>query len=161
MNSEKHKGFRYQRGAETVEFMFTLLLFLFVFFMIVEFAIVTYDRGTINNAAREGSRQASLYWVDPALFDPETPLENQRLKRSMVDTVMTWAEQILIDPASAGLDLTLQVNGADMTGATVSVDSTTAVSVDIGYDHQYIGLQSFGASSAGLTLATQSGAGVE
>jgi Flp pilus assembly protein TadG len=161
MVSVRRRGFRHQQGAETVEFMLTLLLFLFVFFMIVEFAIVTYDRGTINNAAREGARQASLYWIDPVLFDPETPLENQRLKRSMVDTVMTWAEQILIDPASAGLDLTLQVDGADMAGSSVSVGSSSTVSVDIGYGHQYIGLQSFGATSAGLTLSTQSGAGVE
>ena len=54
---------RRQQGAETVEFMITLLLFFAVFLMIIEFAIVTYDRGTINNAVREGSRQASLYWV--------------------------------------------------------------------------------------------------
>jgi len=160
---------RYQRGAETIEFMLTLLLFMFVFFMIVDFAVVTYDRGTINNSARDGSRQASLFWVDPVCFDPETPLENQRFKPDMVTSLVTWVEQnLMIDPARAGLNATLQVNSANINiDASCSngiddvvVTESDIVAVNITYPHQYIGLSSFFSSPA-PTLNTVSSAGVE
>ena len=160
---------RYQRGAETVEFMLTLLLFLFVFFMIIEFAVVTYDRGTLNNAARMGSRQASLYWADPICFDTLKPLENQRMKPLMVTSVMTWTDQnVLIDPASTGLNSVLQVNGANMTldaDCANGIDDVIVLPPDIvsvGIDHAYqsIGLAGF-VSAFAPTLGSFSSAGVE
>jgi len=151
---------RYQNGAETVEFAVTLLFFFIVFFMIIDFAIAMYDRGTMVNAARDGSRQGSLYWVDPVLFDPLTPLQNQRLKRSMVDTVVTWNENLLIDPGGSGLTADLQINMTSMTGATAIVTTNDLVSVGINYPHQYIGLTGL-LGVSGLTLTTQSAQGIE
>jgi Flp pilus assembly protein TadG len=155
------RGREGQSGAETVEFMLTFLLFMLVFFMIVDFAIALYDRGAINNAVREGSRQASLYWVDPDLFDPETPDQNQLLRKTMVTSVMTWAENnLLIDPTSAGLNLTLQINAVDMATATESVSDGDLVSVSLQYPHSYIGLSAL-AGTSDPTLASQSAMGVE
>ena len=163
MNIPLVKSRRHQKGAETVEFALTLLLFLLVFFMIVDFAIAMYDRGTIINAARDGTRQASLYWVDPVLFDPETPSQNQRLKRAMVDTVMTWTENnLLIDPGGAGLTATLQINATTVTSATepVFVSTDDLVSVNVNYPHEFLGLVSLtGVSNP--TLVSQSAMGVE
>jgi hypothetical protein len=153
------RGKRRQHGAETVEFMLTLFLFLFVFVMIIDIAITLYDRGSIINASREGTRQASLYWVDPDLFDPTTPLSNQLLKRSMVDSVMTWTEDnLLIDPQDAGLTMTLQINGTDMPGATAHISTSDVVSVDIAYPHSYILLTGFsGVAAPSLTSRTALG----
>jgi hypothetical protein len=152
---------RKQRGAETVEFMLTLFLFLFVFVMIIDVAVAMYDRGTIINASREGARQASLYWVDPLIFDPTTPELNQLLKRSMVDSVMTWTEaNLLIDPEDAGLTMALQINALDMPGATAHVSSSDVVSVDILYPHSYILLTGF-SGVAGPSLRSITALGVE
>lgn len=152
---------RYQRGAETVEFMVTFLLFVLVMFLIVDFAITVYDRGTVVNAAREGNRQASLFWIDPVLFDPLDPTQNQRFKRSMVDTVMTWTENnLLIDPNMSGINLTLQINNANMTTPTQTVSEGDVVSVDLQYGHNYIGLGVL-AGATDPVLTSQSGLGVE
>jgi hypothetical protein len=152
---------RRQRGAETVEFMLTLFLFLFVFVMIIDVAVAMYDRGTIINASREGARQASLYWVDPQIFDPTTPELNQLLKRSMVDSVMAWTtNNLLIDPQNAGLTMVLQINASDMLGATAHVSTSDVVSVDILYPHSYILLTGF-SGVAGPSLRSITALGVE
>ena len=141
---------RRQQGAETVEFMITLLLFFAVFLMIIEFAIVTYDRGTINNAVREGSRQASLYWVDPALYDPFAP-----------DSVFTWMhDNLLIDPGGSGVTVALNVNGGDLAFGTQAVNADSQVTVNASYTHQFIALHGLLSASA-FTLNSTSGAGVE
>jgi len=155
------KSRRSQRGAETVEFLVTFVFIVLVMFMIVDFAITVYDRGAVVNAAREGNRQASLYWVDPPLWDNLTPNQNQRLKRSMVDTIMTWTEtNLLIDPDSSGLNLTLQINDTDMSGATQVVSPDDLVNVGIQYAHNYIGLTAL-AGATDPILTTQTGLGVE
>jgi hypothetical protein len=132
-------GRQRQRGAETVEFMLTLLLFLLVFFMIIDFAITMYNRGTVINASREGARQASLFWVDPLLFDPTTPESNQLLKRSMVESVMTWTEtNLLIDPQAVGQTMTLRLNAVEMIDPTHPVSYTDLVSVDVSHPHSFL-----------------------
>ena len=134
-----------QRGAETVEFMLTLLLFLFVFVMIIDIAVAMYDRGAVINASREGARQASLYWVDPELFDPTTPESNQLLKRAMVDSIMTWTEDsLLIDPQDTGLNMTLEITPAPLIKDGYPIISTTnVVRVGVNYPHSYILLTGF------------------
>jgi hypothetical protein len=132
---------RRQQGAETVEFLFTLLLFLFIFFLIIDIAILIYNRGAIINASHEGARQASLYWVDPLLFDPTTPEFNQQLKRSVVDSVMSWTEtNLLIDPENIGLTISLQINASAMINPVEYVSTTDTVSVDVLYSHSYLTL---------------------
>ncbi len=152
---------RTQQGAETIEFMITFLLFLLVFFMIIDFAIALYNRGTVINASREGGRQASLFWVDPDLFDPTTPEQNQRLKRAMPDSVMSWtASNLLIDPDRGGLAMTLRINGTEMLGATQQVSSVDQVSVDVTYPHNYLVISAF-AGVTGLPLTSSFTLGVE
>lgn len=150
-----------QQGAETVEMLITFPLFLLVFIMIIDFAITVYDRGTLIDASRVGSRQASLYWVDPALSDPETPEQNQLLKRLMVESVMTWSEtRLLVDPADAGVSMTLKVNAVSMNSSTEAVSAGDVVSVGITYPHSYIGLSNLTGVS-GPSLTAQTGQGVE
>ncbi|MEJ2692312.1 MAG: TadE/TadG family type IV pilus assembly protein [Candidatus Thiodiazotropha sp.] len=152
---------RRQRGAETVEFMLTLFLFLFVFVMIIDIAITMYDRGAVINASREGARQASLYWVDPQIFDPTTPELNQLLKRSMVDSVMSWTEDtLLIDPQDAGLMTSLRINASEMLGATEHISTSDVVSVDISYPHSFVLLTAF-SGVAGPLLRSRTDLGVE
>jgi hypothetical protein len=154
-------GKKKQRGVETVEFMLTLLLFLLVFFLIVDIAIALYNRGAIVNASREGARQASLFWVDPLLFDPTTPSQNQLLKRSMVDSVMTWTEtSLLVDPEAAGLTMTLQVNAMEMLDPTQPVSSTDVASVDISFPHSYLVVTAL-TGVAGPNLSSAETLGVE
>jgi hypothetical protein len=112
--------------------------------MIIDIAIAVYNRGTVINASREGARQASLYWVDPLLFNPSTPEQNQLLKRSMVDSVMSWTEtNLLVDPEAIGLTVTLQINSLNMLLPVEYVSTDDVVSVAILYPHSYLGLLSF------------------
>jgi hypothetical protein len=144
-----------QRGAETVEFMLTLLLFLFVFFLIVDAAIALYNRGVIVNTSRDGARQASLYWVDPMLFDPATPNQNQLLKRSMVDSVMDWTElNLLIDPNAMGLTVTLNINDVVVSNATQPVSSTDVASVEISYPHSFLGITALSGVEGPFLIST-------
>jgi hypothetical protein len=154
-------GRQRQRGAETVEFLLTFLLFMLVFFMIVDLAIALYNRGTVINASREGARQASLFWVDPLLFDPTTPESNQLLKRSMVESVMTWTEtNLLIDPQAAGQTMTLRLNAVEMVDPTHPVSSTDQVSVDVSHPHSFIVITPL-TGVAGPNLASTETLGVE
>jgi hypothetical protein len=135
--------------------MITLLLFLLLFFMIIEVAIVVYNRGTVINASREGARQGSLYWVDPSLFAPTTPELNQRLKRSMVDSVMSWAQtNLLIDPGNSGLSMTLQINFSDMLNPVEHISTNDTVTVAIDYPHRYIVLSGLSGTEAPLISAS-------
>ncbi|MCU7917867.1 MAG: pilus assembly protein [Candidatus Thiodiazotropha sp. (ex Dulcina madagascariensis)] len=154
-------GKQRHRGAETVEFMLTLLLFLLVFFLIVDAAIALYNRGTIINASREGARQASLFWVDPLLFDPTTPELNQLLKRSMVDSVINWTESnLLIDQEAVGLTMTLRINTVEMVNPTQHVSSTDVASVDISYPHSYLVISTLSGVD-GPSLASTTACSVE
>jgi hypothetical protein len=127
--------------VETVEFMLTLLLFLLVFFLIVDIAIAMYNRGAVINASREGARQASLFWIDPLLFDPTTPNQNQLFKRAMVDSVMTWTESnLLIDPDAIGLTVTLSINAVEVVNPTQPVSSTDVARVEVSYPHSFLAI---------------------
>jgi Flp pilus assembly protein TadG len=150
-----------QRGAETIEFLLTFLLFLLVFFLIVDMAIAFYNRGTVINATREGARQASLFWIDPALFNPLTPASNQLLKRAMVETVMSSTEtNLLIDPEAAGLTMTLQVNAVEMINPTQPVSSNDLARVDVGFPHSYLMITAM-TGVEGPNLASTETLGVE
>jgi Flp pilus assembly protein TadG len=49
-----------EKGASAVEFALILPLLLIIFFMIIEFSIVMYDKAVITNASREGARRGIL-----------------------------------------------------------------------------------------------------
>ncbi len=156
-----YKGRWRQRGAETVEFLLTFALFLLVFFLIIDVAITLYNRGTVINASREGARQASLFWVDPLLFDPTTPELNQLLKRSMVESVMTWSEtNLLIDPEVVGLTMALQVGGVEMADPACHVSAPDVVRVDVSFPHSYLVTTAL-TGVVGPTLSSTQSLGVE
>ena len=162
---------RRQQGAHTVEFMLTLMLFLLVFLTVIEFAIVVYDRGTVNNTVRWGSRQASLFWIDPndlqLLEDGTIFTVPPRTKHAFVDSVRVWTEQnLLIDPSNLGMNVAMQVVEADgsITDVTIAdpvadVSNVATVRVDVDYAHQYLAIAGFG--FVGLALDSQSSAGME
>ncbi len=95
-----------QAGAEMVEFILTLPFFFIVVFMFIDFGIVLFDKGTLNEASRIGARQASLFWIDPANYnnDPKNATEirrNIRMKESMIVTAVDlYRDNILIKFAS-------------------------------------------------------------
>jgi hypothetical protein len=156
-------GRQRQRGAETVEFLLTFLLFMLVFFMIVDLAIALYNRGTVINASREGARQASLFWVDPrpGVYNPLTPASNQLLNRSMVESVMSSTQaNLLIDPEADGLIMTLQVNGVEMINPTQPVSSSDVARVDVSFDHNYLVITAL-TGVEGPNLASTETLGVE
>jgi lipopolysaccharide/colanic/teichoic acid biosynthesis glycosyltransferase len=155
------RGRQRQRGAETIEFLLTFLLFLLVFFLIVDMAIAFYNRGTVIYASREGARQASLFWIDPDLFNPLTPASNQLLKISMVESVMNSTEaNLLIDPEAAGLTMTLQVNGVEMINPTQPVSSNDVARVDVSFPHSYLMITAM-TGIEGPNLASTETLGVE
>lgn len=87
-----------QTGAETVEVMFTLTIFLLLTFTIIHFAILLYDQGVITHAARVGARQSSLYWVYPDRdhYDREDPKKNIRIDERMIESaVVATLEQLV------------------------------------------------------------------
>jgi hypothetical protein len=158
-----------QRGGETVEFALTLLLWFAVFLLIVNFGIAIYNKGAMSNAVRFAARQSTLYWVDPGNYDNLTPIDNTRIKQSMVDTAVAYWGSILIAPSGEAITTTFpdptgpygptswSSAGGDsgwsrMTGATVTLG--------LSYDHGFIGLTEL-LGVLGWTLGSQVSATVE
>jgi Flp pilus assembly protein TadG len=134
-----------QRGGETVEFALTLVLWFTVFVLIIDMAVAFYDKGALTNASRYAARQATVFWVDPLNYDDTTPIANMRLKRSMVDTAAAYWASTVIAPRGGQLTPTTQVTGnrgqvgAGANTVWIGMADATAT-VDVSYDHDYIGL---------------------
>lgn len=64
----------YQSGASLVEFAIIIPLLFILFFGIIEFAILMYDRAILTNATREASRLATLYGNTYELTDEENDI---------------------------------------------------------------------------------------
>jgi Flp pilus assembly protein TadG len=154
---------RKQHGAETVEFLLTLLLFFVVFFMIIDYAITMFDKGTIINAARVGARQGSLYWVDPEDYDPTNPLDNIRMKESMVDTALDYfIDNVLINPGNQTVRKSVALDDGTAVAVNEIVHSMSgrSVTVRLNYPHRFIGLTGLLGVDA-PTLQAQTGANAE
>lgn len=150
-----------QAGAEIVEFVLTLILWFTVFMLIIDMAVAFYDKGALTNASRYASRQATVFWVDPANYSDSTPIQNMRLKQSMVDTAVAYWGATIIAPRGGQLTAEINVNGnrgqfgADPNTIWIGMADAT-VTVDVTYDHDYIGLTGllgpvFGVMSTELT----------
>ena len=98
-----------QVGAEMVEFALTLFLWFTVFVLVIDMAIGTYDKGAVINAARDAARQGSLYWVDPSNYSDTTPIDNKRIKTSMITTAVEYWDGTVIGANS--IAATIDVNG--------------------------------------------------
>ncbi len=62
------KKLKSQRGQTIVEFAFILPLLVLILIGIIDYSIFLYDRVVVTNASREGARRASLFLVDPNLW---------------------------------------------------------------------------------------------
>ena len=54
-----------EKGTAAVEFVLILPLLLLMFFLIIEFSIVLYDKAVITNASREGARSGVVFSYPP------------------------------------------------------------------------------------------------
>jgi len=152
-----------QYGAETVEFLFTLLLFFTIFFMFVDFSITIFDKGTVINAARVGARQGSLYWVDPAVYDPTQPLANIRMKRSMVETALDYFLNVLIKTESETVDRSRDCRLDDGTICPTPIVvgmGGRRLTVELDYPHYFFGLTGL-TGVLGADLQAKTGANAE
>lgn len=77
-------GPRFQKGGETVEFAIFAGLFFLMVFAIIDMSFAVFNQGITNQAARYGARQGTLYWVDPARYDPTNPMENIRVREKFI-----------------------------------------------------------------------------
>ena len=89
-----------QVGAETVETALTLVLFFFLLFTILDFAIGVYDQGVVATASRVGARQGSLYWIDPSDYDASDIANNVRIKEDMIDSAVEFYLSLLMRPGA-------------------------------------------------------------
>ena len=134
-----------QRGAETVEFALTLVAFFIVFFMLVDYSITMFDQGTLINSACVAARQGSLYWTDPDpdVYDPTQPLDNIRMKRSMIDTALNYYLAALIKGGNDTVTSTCTLDdGTDCPSLVVGMGGRS-LTVDLSYPHSFIALSGF------------------
>lgn len=144
-----------QAGAEMVEFILTLLFFFIVLFMIIDFGILMYEKGTLTDAARVGARQGSLYWINPddtAAYCPynnRTPRDNVCMKEEMIITAVdNYRYKLLMKFGGDIGTINGQMSGAGYpfgaglpsTGGIYEGVSGLGVTVDLCYSYRDFGL---------------------
>ena len=147
-----------------VEFALTLLLWFIVFVLVIDMAIAMYDKGAVTNAAQYAARQGSLYWVDPSNYADTTPIENKRLKESMITTAVNYWNGTVIAPAGNSIAATILVSGPFVDDSSwgpgyVGV-ADASVDVTISYPHSFLGLTKL-LGVAGWSLSSQSALNTE
>jgi hypothetical protein len=73
-----------QRGGEVVEFAIFASVFFLMIFAIIDMSFAVFNQGITNQAARYGARQGTLYWVDPARYNPSNPMGNIRVREQFI-----------------------------------------------------------------------------
>lgn len=133
-----------QWGGDTVEFALLAPLFFLLLFLILDMSILVYDQQVLNHAARYAARQGTLYWVDPADYDPTVPRENIRIRSDMIDSAVDYFfDNMLIKPSNQSVTKTIMFSEADISSAQISVR--------LSYPYDFLALA--GAfRAAGLTL---------
>ncbi len=61
-----------RKGAAMVELAITLPILLIVFFAIMEFGLILYDKALITNASREGARAGIVFNDVSGVYTPLT-----------------------------------------------------------------------------------------
>lgn len=155
-----------QQGAEIVEFTMLLLPFFLIIFLSVDMSIMTYNQQMLNHAARYGARQGSLFWIDPAEFDAENPVDNIRINKSTITTGRDYFTNLVISTESINTPKP-EIPGADeikVGGDTVAWKNVSGKSVKIliSYDHRYLGFTSLLSKKLkGIGLDSETAAPVE
>lgn len=129
-----------QRGAATVEFALTIGLSLALMVAIIEFAVAMYNQGVLVHATRLGTREASLFWVDPAQITQDSdPRNDQRIHRdTVVNGVRDWTHRFVVSSTSDVTDdplfrlpqETLFLNGETVMAETPVVATRDEVRID-------------------------------
>lgn len=103
-------------GAVLVELALTLPLLLIMVFGIFEFGRAMYIKGTLNNAAREGARRASV--------SPATPLDFSTLENQIKSCIPFDKTGLILDITPGTL-----AHGVDTITVTVTLPFRTTVPV--------------------------------
>ena len=134
---------KYQGGGEIVEFAITLMLWITVFFLIIDISLAMYNKAAITNITRYAARQGSLFWEHPDEYSVTTPIENKKLKQSMIDTAINAWSVTVLKPGSNPVLSQVDVTGDDVdpswgNGWAGVANATVSVKVDFG--HIFIGI---------------------
>lgn len=132
--TRRRAGARRQRGSELVEFVILFPLTLFMVFALIEFSIAMFNYGVLIQAAREGAREGSLYWVDVTQITPDSdPAADQRISRAEVDRRIGDWTRFLINFGDAGVQTQDCIPMAG--GATIVAGAGDEVRCGIQFQH--------------------------
>ncbi len=120
-----------EKGVAAVEFALILPMLLFVFFMIIEFSIILYDKAVITNASREGARMGIV---------EATPRQTIGAITATVDTYCA-SNLISFGPATPITDVPV-----------ACVTSGDLLTVNVAYTYTFFVLPNFMGGATGLTL---------
>lgn len=113
---------RRRSGTAIVELALVLPLLLFVLFGVLETSLAFFRWQTVNNAAREGARTATLDRINCLALQVETEVENT------VDTVLDGANLAADDLVTAG----------QCQPSTPANPTFTTVTVTVNYEFQVL-----------------------
>jgi len=125
---------RRQVGAESLEFVATLLFFMTLMFLVIGMSALMFNKSVIEHAARVGARQGSLYWEDPSLYATTDPqASHKRVNESMIDSgVDYYLDNALIASTQPTLSVTGWHDVWDEDTGTLTLTSSTEVAPDSG-----------------------------
>ena len=108
------------RGSTTVEFAITASLFFLLMFMVLDFAVYSFIKLTMQHAVREGARYAITGQVD---LDPQAKYDRQRaVIQKIRDNSMGYFDEVL---AESDIEVTdtdgLPVSGFGAPGESIVI----------------------------------------
>jgi Flp pilus assembly protein TadG len=116
---------RCRKGAELVEFALVLPILLILVFGIIDFALATFDKAVITNAAREGARAGIVYRF-PQATGPQ-------LQAIVTGVVTNYCSTYLVTFGGQAPTVTVSGGGASGAQLTVQVD----------YQYSYLAVANF------------------
>ena len=128
---------RKQRGTEVVEFAITSLLLFLLLFGIIEFSVALFDKATVTNAAREGTRTGILFRPDPRNLADEDAIIEQVVNDYAADYLIS-----LGGPAQMQIDIQRVQNGG-------SFGVGDELIVTVTYPYQFLVIPGFVAGLGG------------
>jgi Flp pilus assembly protein TadG len=120
-----------EQGAAAIEFALVLPLLIILFFGIIEFSVILYDKAMITNASREGARVGIVY-----RFDAETETSSHPSDDEIRDTINNYIQNHLISlGASSTADIPAPTRSGNAAGDTLTVT--------VNYDYHFLVLSEF------------------
>lgn len=119
---------RGNRGAALVEFAIVSVLLIMLVFGIIEFALLMKDYLTVNQAAREGARVASLGYQTTVIRDHVV---------SAAPTLTLSSESVVLKTGLANTDSSGWADLGDDAGYN-DADHGSMILVEVPYEHQLV-----------------------